>query len=62
MPDFEFAFTDENGQGMRFGIYGVSEDVAKGIRKGLRSVTTITNVVAARVVVDHQAVAPGDPA
>jgi hypothetical protein len=59
--DFEFGFTDELGAGMRFGVYGVAEDVAKGIRKGLRSVPTITQVVAAKVVTSHETVAAGDP-
>jgi hypothetical protein len=59
--DFEFGFTDENGDLMRFGVYGVAEDVARGIRKGLRSVSTITQVVAAKVVTSHEVVAPGDP-
>lgn len=60
--DFEFQFTDENNAVNRFGVYGIAEDVAKGIRAGLRKVNIITNVAATKVVTSRELVTPGDPA
>jgi hypothetical protein len=44
-----------------FALSGVSEDVAKGIRFGLRKVPTITNVTVERVMETKEGVT-GDPA
>jgi hypothetical protein len=39
-----------------FSLSGVTQDVAKGIRQGLRNVPSIKNVVAAQVTQDRGAV------
>lgn len=61
---YEFSYTDNsdpaNPVQMMFGLHGVSDDVAKGVRFGLRKVPTITNVVAERITEDRQPVT-GDP-
>lgn len=44
-----------------FTLGGISEDVARGIRAGLRRVTSITNVVAGRVMQDREIISV-DPA
>jgi hypothetical protein len=45
-----------------FALGGVSDDVAKGIRAGLRKVTSITNVVVERVSETKESMAPDPPA
>ena len=39
-----------------FSLSGISQDVAKGVRQGLRNVPSIKNVVAAQVTQDRGAV------
>ena len=39
-----------------FGLSGISQDVAKGVRQGLRNVPSIKNVVAVQVLEDRGAV------
>ena len=62
---YEFSFTDNtdpaNPVSNRFGVYGVSQDTAKGIRFGLRKVPTLSNVVALQILEDRTNVPAGDP-
>ena len=46
---------------MSFMLGSISEDVAKGIRYGLRQVPSIKNVTAVRVLEDRDALAAGNP-
>lgn len=61
MDRYEFAYTDNNGQVMMFGLHGVSEDVAKAVRAALRKTTTISNVSVERITESRQAVTGPDP-
>ena len=60
---YEFSYTTPSlsDAPTSFMLGGISEDVAKGIRFGLRKVTSITNVVVSRVFEDRDALSSGDP-
>ena len=62
---YEFSFTDNtdpaNPVPNRFGVYGISQDTAKGIRFGLRKVPTLSNVTALQITETRDPVAAGDP-
>jgi hypothetical protein len=45
-----------------FAIGGITEDVARGIRAGLRKVTTITDITVQRITETRDDVAGADPA
>lgn len=47
---YEFGYTDASGLPTSFVLGGITDDVAKGIRQGLRNVPSITNVTAERIV------------
>ena len=61
---YEFAYDtmvlDGPNISTMFALGGISEDVAKGIRFGLRKVPTITNVTAQRIT-ESKEVVVGDP-
>lgn len=44
-----------------FALSGISEDVARGVRRGLRNVTTITNVTVSRLDQTASALSPDTP-
>ena len=59
---YDFQWTDTaTGQPGRFVLGGISEDVAKGIRFGLRKVPTITSVVVERISETRDGLPVGDP-
>ena len=60
---YEFSYDQptDTGNGIvdvptTFSLSGISSDVAKGIRQGLRNVPSIKNVVAAQITQDKGAV------
>lgn len=68
--NYEFSYTtpstsvDANGNSITtqipttFVLTGISDDVARGLARGLRRVTSITNVVVGRVMQDREVIAP----
>ena len=60
--EYQFQYTDVDGGSIHmFQLGSISEDVAKGIRFGLRKVPSITQVVVQQILVDRQALSAGDP-
>ena len=59
---YTYSFTDPTMGPSQFQVGGITEDVAKGIRFGLKKVPGITNVSVERSVESKEALAAGDPA
>ena len=60
---YAFSFIDTaTGIPTQFVLGGISSDVAKGIRFGLKKVPTITNVSVEQITETRDALPAGDPA